>query len=231
MFEPKFSFLDTVFASRKKKKIQEAEERYTASIENHINEVKQIEASNSKLQAKYDKAVLEFEANKLEVKKKFEALEKDWQAEKEAFQAEQLSNNLKIDAMKERYFQGDRDAVIHYCELVLNNSKYPDWLSTDFEIDYQKDGRMLLVEFVLPKPEDLPTLIEVKYVASKKEMKETHVSSTQLAKTYDEVIYKLTLRTLHELFEADQANVIDAIVFNGWVEAINKATGKKVGIY
>jgi restriction system protein len=36
------------------------------------------------------------------------------------------------------------------------------------------------------------------------------------------------LRTLHELFEADQADAIGLIVFNGWVKSINKATGKEV---
>ncbi len=38
---------------------------------------------------------------------------------------------------------------------------------------------------------------------------------------------KLRLRSIHELFEADAANAIDAISFNGWVKAINKATGKE----
>ena len=43
---------------------------------------------------------------------------------------------------------------------------------------------------------------------------------------FDESIYKIALRTIHELFEADKANALEAISFNGWVTAINKATGK-----
>ena len=43
---------------------------------------------------------------------------------------------------------------------------------------------------------------------------------------FDDAMYKITLRTIHELFEADKANALDAISFNGWVNAINKATGK-----
>ena len=30
------------------------------------------------------------------------------------------------------------------------------------------------------------------------------------------------------MFEADKAEALDAIIFNGWVNAVNKATGKKV---
>jgi restriction system protein len=44
---------------------------------------------------------------------------------------------------------------------------------------------------------------------------------------FDESIYKITLRTIHELIEADKANAIDAISFNGWVNATNRATGKE----
>ena len=40
-------------------------------------------------------------------------------------------------------------------------------------------------------------------------------------------MYKITLRTLHELFEADKAEALEVIVFNGWVNTTNKATGKK----
>lgn len=44
---------------------------------------------------------------------------------------------------------------------------------------------------------------------------------------FDEAIYKITLRTIHEIMEADEADAIDVIVFNGWIRAINKATGKE----
>jgi restriction system protein len=44
---------------------------------------------------------------------------------------------------------------------------------------------------------------------------------------FDEAMYKITLRTIHEIFESDKVNAIDAISFNGWVNAINKATGRK----
>ena len=47
---------------------------------------------------------------------------------------------------------------------------------------------------------------------------------------YDKLLYDISLRTLHELFEADAINAIDSIVFNGWVTTVNKATGKNENI-
>jgi len=59
-------------------------------------------------------------------------------------------------------------------------------------------------------------------------LKESFLSEKQLSNNYDAAIYKITLRTLHELFEADKVEALETIIFNGWVNAIDKATGKKV---
>ena len=41
-----------------------------------------------------------------------------------------------------------------------------------------------------------------------------------------QVVYQIALRTIHEIFEADVINAIEAVSFNGWVESMNRATGK-----
>ena len=42
--------------------------------------------------------------------------------------------------------------------------------------------------------------------------KEVLLSDTSLKKLYDDVLYRMTLRSLHELFEADRAKALDSIV-------------------
>ena len=44
---------------------------------------------------------------------------------------------------------------------------------------------------------------------------------------YDGVLYKIALRSIHELLKSDKADAIDSIVFNGWVRAIDPATGQE----
>ncbi|MFH1522029.1 MAG: hypothetical protein ABIF18_03650, partial [archaeon] len=170
----------------------------------------------------------EFEEQEQIVKNRFAILEKDWEIEKETYSNNQKEHNDKIEKLKNSYSLKNPEAVIQYCEMVLNNSQYPETFPKDFDLDYNSDSKLLIVEYVLPVPEDLPTLTEVKYIASKKELKELLLSETQLLKNYDSVIYKMTLRTLHELFEADKAEALESIIFNGWVNTIDKATGKKI---
>ena len=227
-YKPQFSFIDEIFKSLKQKKIQEAEESYQRMVASWNSRKIEIDNLNNWADIDYQKNLKKCEDQKDRTSKKYEQLELEWNKQKTLFYEGQVEHNKKIEKLKTSYLNHEPNAVIEYCELVLNNSIYPESFPKDFDIDYNAETKVLIVEYVLPSPDQIPTLLEVKYIATKKELKETYISETQLFKIYDIAIYNITLRTLHELFEADQSNTIEAIVFNGWVNAINKATGKTV---
>jgi restriction system protein len=68
----------------------------------------------------------------------------------------------------------------------------------------------------------------VKYVASRSEFQKVPISEVWIKKTYDEILYQISLRTLYELFQSDDTNALVSVVFNGWVRSIDKATGAEV---
>ena len=226
-FQPKLSFIDKLIKAKKLTKINQSENAYNEAIASWKELVKQTDAYNASLDEKYDLLLQETEKQKEAIRKKYDVLEKDWEKQKEEYLSNQNEHNKKVENLKELYFQNDANAVIQYCELVLNNSEYPDTFPKDFDLEYNADNRLLIIEYVLPAPENFPRLSEVKYIATKKELKEYFISDTQFSKMYDTAIYNICLRTLHEIFEADKADAIEIIVFNGWVETINKANGKK----
>lgn len=227
-FEPTFNFLDNIFSFLKERKIQSAEDLYKTAIAIWKKDVEKTEAFNKKYIEDYEKEKKQSDEEKNVIRNRYEELEKKWKVQEEIFYKTQAEHNQKIDVLKEQYLKYDKNAVIEYCELVLNNSAYPITFPKDFELDYDPEKKSLIVEYILPSPSNLPTLMEVKYIATKKELKEIHLTETQVLKNYDNVIYKTTLRTIHELLEADQIDSINELVFNGWVSAINKATGKQV---
>ena len=126
------------------------------------------------------------------------------------------------------YSQKTPDGIAEYCRLVLSQSDYPKKFPQKFELDYSAESKLLLVEYSFPVIDALPTVVEVNYQPTKDEFKEVFLPDTSLKKLYDHVLYQITLRSLHEIFKADRARAVDSIVFNGWVHALNKATGKKV---
>lgn len=228
LYEPQLSLVDKIFKSAKEKRIKQGETLYQEAMNAWKQSVDEINSFNCDVKEQHEQKLKEFEEQKQEVNKRFDTLEENWEKEKEAFYNIQKAYNDKIEKLKESYFQKNTEAIIQYCEMVLNNSHYPETFPKDFDLDYSPDSKLLIVEYVLPAPDDLPTLTDVKYIATKKGLKESFLSEKQLSNNYDAAIYKITLRTLHELFEADKVEALETIIFNGWVNAIDKATGKKV---
>lgn len=148
-----------------------------------------------------------------------------WYSEKQEFEAKQKEHNLQIDSHKATYEKRDPGAVCDYFDLVLAASNYPDFFTRECEIDYLTDSRVLIVNFTLINPEQVPTLKEVNYLATKDQFKEMHLSERESQTLYDSVLYQTALRTLHELFESDYAKTVDAAVFNGFVHGVDKASG------
>jgi restriction system protein len=209
-YQPKLNILEKIFPSMQNKKIQESEELYTQDYRNWEEEKEDTLKKNEEAQANFD----------IQLKR--------WEEEEKDFITLQKAKNVAIENQKENYIKALPTAVIDYCDMVLSNSVYPDEFPQEFDIDYNPDTKILVVDYSLPSPDKLPTLKEVKYIQSKDEFKNTYLSSTAENKLYDNLLYQITLRSLHELFEADTVDAIESIVFNGWVKSIDRAKGQEV---
>lgn len=226
-FEPKLNLLDSLIPPLKIKKIEKGLNAYKNALSIWENRKKQIEEENENLKREYKKANEQYLEQQEKVKDTYKKLEEKWEEDKEKYNQELERQHGKVEEMKALYFNLDPNSVVEYCEMVLNNSEYPDTFPKDFDIEYNSDSKLLVVEYTLPNPDQFPRISEVKYIISKKEIQEKLLSDAQFSKMFENAIYEIALRTIHELFEADEANALDFIVFNGWVSMINKANGKK----
>jgi restriction system protein len=66
----------------------------------------------------------------------------------------------------------------------------------------------------------------VKFVS--KQRKEYHITDNQLNTLFDLTVLRICLRTVHEIFEADTANNISSVCFNGIVDGLDKSKGHRV---
>lgn len=158
------------------------------------------------------------------VKSANEALQK-WE-QREAENARLLMARSKaIDELKSQYEAGNADAIVEYCDIALGMSNFPDCIQNIYDLEYTPSTQTLLIEFLLPNVEDLPKIKEWKYTATKGLLSAKELSVADLNKLYDEAIYQISLRVIHEIFDSDKGNYIDGIVFNGRVVFTNKSTG------
>ena len=227
-FEEKFTLMDNFIKSRKQKKEEFQEFMYNNAITQWENSVKLIEIKNEISLDEYNNKINLINAQKEELSSKYTQFENQWISEKKTFFTEQDSSNESITDLKNAYTNKETTAVVKYCQYVLNKSDYIKTFPRSFEIEFKGEEGFLVVNYVLPCPEDLPKIAEIKFIASKKEVKEVLLSETQQVKNYEGTIYKIVLRTIYELFQADKIDAIKIVALNGWVNAINKGTGKRV---
>ena len=109
--------------------------------------------------------------------------------------------------------------------MVLERSSYPEPITGEVETRFDEASKTLVVSFWLPAPADVPNIVEHKYVASRKEIKSVEMKQKEFEAFYDDVIHQIALRTTREVFVADYALRVEAVVFNGWVRGVDRKTG------
>ncbi len=161
-------------------------------------------------------------------RRQFEAEAASWSQREQRFRREQQESNDSIDELKRNYFSKDAGAIEQYIDMVLSSSSYPDSFPQKFSVRYDSSAELAVVELVLPRPEDLPSVKSVKYLQARDELVESYVAESAQKKLYDGAVYQIALRTIHELFEADLVQALKAVAFNGVVETVDPATGKDI---
>ncbi|MGF7118647.1 restriction endonuclease [Methanobacterium oryzae] len=202
-YAPKFGIIGGFSKSRREKLKNHAHEQFKRDKEAwERNQLKKIN--------EYDKAMDAYYSKVDKIKKKYSLEIKEW------------------NDKRENYINCDSEAILDYCDLVLSNSEYPNEFPQEYELEYNPETKILIVDYQFPSLESIPTLKEVKYIPSRDEFTEKHLTKSQTNKIYDSILYQITLRTIHELYEADKANALEAVVFNGYVKSIDPAIGQEI---
>ena len=78
----------------------------------------------------------------------------------------------------------------------------------------------------MPNPQDIPNIIEYKYIKTRNEVDIKNMSKLEFDKFYDDTIYQITLRCIYEIFFCISNDYLTEVAFNGWVDYVDKATGR-----
>lgn len=219
-YKPKLTFWDKFVPSKMEAKYDFADRLFEYDTEMwKENKQKEIKRANNEVKSYNEKLQV--------LQKQYTYNVKQWEVQRAKYIKKRDEINEAIDERRDKYLSGNLGTVIDYCEIVLTKSEYPDYFSKEFELDYNPENKIMIVDYQLPALSQIPRLCEVKYVASKDDFTEKFISDSKFNALYDSVQYQIALRTIHELYEADVINALESIVFNGFVKSIDPATGKK----
>ena len=171
-------------------------------------------------------AKIEFEKAKQDYEKKEHKNNKEYEAEKASYLEQQTKYNARLEKTKIGYEKAKPEGVQRYFSLVLERSQYPDSLDLYSAIHYEPHAKILLVDMEMPSTDTFPNVKEYKYIHAKREINETKMGKNEFEDFYNDTLYQITLRTLHEIFESDYKTIVDLVVFNGWVKGIDPRTGQ-----
>jgi restriction system protein len=151
-----------------------------------------------------------------------------WERRKGAFESRRLSSNRMIEDRQAACGERDPAAVEEFCQLVLLKSRYPAWCPRKSTFDYNPGTGVLVIDHRLPSRDDLPRVKEVRYIKARDEFAVVPCKDAEIDREYDNLVYQIVLRTLHELFTADSTDALASIALNGYVHAVDPTTGRDV---
>lgn len=183
--------------------VQEAEQKYQLALQSQHSQEADRHAELTRLRAEHER-------------------------ERQEYQESQAQMNAEVDDFERRYLAADPEAIIAYNSMVLEASDYPDGFPHNFRLAYAPESQELVVEYELPEKDIIPTVSEYKYVKARDAVEEKPRKAGEIKDLYADVVAAVTLRTMHELYEADQAGHIQVLTFNGVVDSVDPATGQSI---
>jgi restriction system protein len=120
------------------------------------------------------------------------------------------------------------EALVETIQRALATSVYPDGLDGSCAARYVPEASELWVEYELPRQQVIPVAAAYRYVKSKDAIQPEPRKDAEIKKLYERLITRVALRTLAEAFDVAPVTLVSGIVFNGYVSAKDRATGKPV---
>jgi restriction system protein len=137
-------------------------------------------------------------------------------------------HNAGVDKFEREFRAGENEAVAQFLTLALDASVYPEGFAHRTRALYRPEPREVVVEYELPPQSVIPVDRDYKYVQTRDEIDTAARPVKEIKDRYARLIAMIALRTIHEVFAADQAGVVGAVTFNGHVSTKDPATGQPV---
>jgi restriction system protein len=120
------------------------------------------------------------------------------------------------------------EAFTDVIQRALATSTYPDGMHGACAALFRPEARELLVEYELPRQDVVPAVTGYKYLKTKDKIQPMPRKDAEVNKLYERLVARVALRTLAEAFDAAPATLVSGIVFNGYVSAKDRTTGKPI---
>jgi restriction system protein len=188
-----FPLMRKRFLQREREALEAFEREKRTAKADFLRRLKEYRARETEVVDAYN-----FEARSYNEKLKGE--KEKYICERDEFLAQQEAQNRAVLAFRSRYEAGEPDDVERCIQMALEQSSYPELIPGEPDVSFDAAGKILIVGFWLPSPEDVPKVLEYKYIASRKAIKPVEMKQKEFDSFYDDILHQIALRTMREVF-------------------------------
>jgi hypothetical protein len=145
-----FHWLLPFIASTKREDIKRIINRYNLDLSNYHRDKNKIEEKYKRSLEFYEKNYLLWKSDKEKKEKEYQYLLSEWQKMESKWEAEYFEEKKQCEENFLRASQGDTSCIIDSTKLMLWNSNFPYCVSRDAEIFFNKESKLLLINFSMP---------------------------------------------------------------------------------
>ena len=135
------------------------------------------------------------------------------------------SDFIKLKKLQEIFLE---ERVATQAETILNLIELPNWIPTSFEIKFDNESNILIIEHQFP---DLGDIFWKKNVELKNGLSEKQPNQKEIKQVCEVFYQSIVLKIAVELANHIKCQSDIAIVINGWADYTVKATGNKKRAY
>jgi restriction system protein len=151
-----------------------------------------------------------------------------YQSHAQAYSRECNKQKQNISTILEGYKRSQREQVIARVQCILGTLAMPNSVPRSWDLEFDNDQRILIVELALPDVVHRPP---IKIVSLKSGPVEKSLNQTERKEFIPKIHPAILLRLAFELFRNDVSDTIKLLVLNGWVTFNDPATGINTKAY
>lgn len=185
-------------------------------------------AREQRARAEFDHAVAAAQAAEAQRRRRVAEANQAHAIRVAALTAQVVEHNQQVDTFAAAVADGDRHAVSKYYQRVMAALPDPADFPRERRCGYVPESTLLALEWRLPPVDIVPAIKGARWVKSRDEIVHTARPIAEIRNTYQQLVAQLALRAVHAAFAADQHELVDTVVFNGLLDAVEPSTGQPV---